>query len=82
VRPHRPHQPLQVTDEHGRPGVGLIGVVFDARAATIYHTRALTHEDVMHEPLHVAHPTWTVHATTLGWRDLVRSPVLAARQAV
>jgi hypothetical protein len=65
---------FQVTDEHGRPGAGLIGVVFDARCATIYHTRALTPEDLVHELLHVAHATWSeatvVHATTLGWRRL------------
>jgi hypothetical protein len=63
---------FQVTDELGRPGAGLIGVVFDAYQATIYHTRTLTPEDVLHELLHVAHPTWSeaavVHATTRGWR--------------
>jgi len=67
---------FQVTDEHGRPGAGLIGVVFDAHRATIYHTRALTPEDVLHELLHVAHPSWTeaavVRATTLDWRNLAR----------
>jgi hypothetical protein len=63
---------FQVTDEHGRPGAGLIGVVFDAHQAIIYHTRTLTPEDVLHELLHVAHPTWSeatvVRATTRGWR--------------
>ena len=70
---------FQVTDERGRPGAGLIGVVFDARTATIYHTSALTPEDVVHELLHVAHPTWSeaavVHATALRWRGLARSLV-------
>jgi hypothetical protein len=79
VRPVRISR-FQVTDERGRPGVGLIGVVFDARQATIYHTRALTPEDVLHELLHVAHPTWTegmvVRATTVGWRHL--SPLAGA----
>lgn len=69
---------FQVTDERGRPGAGLIGVVFDARLATIYHTRALTGEDVLHELLHVAHPTWTeaavVQATALGWRSVALAP--------
>lgn len=69
---------FQVTDECGRPGCGLIGVVFDARHATIYHTRVLTAEDVFHELLHVAHPDWSeaavVQATTLGWRDLAQAP--------
>jgi hypothetical protein len=63
---------VQVTDEHGRPGAALIGVVFDAHAATIYHTRLLTAEDVLHELLHVAHPNWSeaavVRATNRGWR--------------
>jgi hypothetical protein len=63
---------FQVTDERGRPGAGLIGVVFDAHHASIYHTRTLTPEDVLHELLHVAHPTWSeaavVRATTRGWR--------------
>ena len=65
---------FQVTDEHSRPGAALIGVVFDTQRAIIYHTRTLTPEDVLHELLHVAHPTWSeaavVHATTLGWRGL------------
>jgi hypothetical protein len=63
---------FQVTDQRGRPGAGLIGVVFDAHLATIYHTRTLTPEDVLHELLHVAHPNWSeaavVRATTRGWR--------------
>src|SRR5260221_11167932 len=63
---------FQVTDERGRPGAALIGVVFDAERATIYHTRTLTAEDVLHELLHVAHPSWSeaavVRATTRGWR--------------
>src|SRR4030081_2238066 len=50
---------FQVTDERGRPGAGLIGVIFDARRATIYHTRLLTPEDVLHELLHVAHLNWS-----------------------
>ena len=68
---------FQVTDERGRPGCGLIGVVFDTQRATIYHTRALTPEDVLHELLHVAYPAWSeaavVEATTLGWRTLARA---------
>jgi hypothetical protein len=67
---------FQVTDECGRPGAALIGVVFDARCATIYHTRVPTPEDVLHELLHVAHPAWSeaavVDATTIGWRYLAQ----------
>ena len=67
---------FQVTDACGRAGAALIGVVFDAQMATIYHTRVLTHEDLLHELLHVAHPNWSeaavVRATTCGWR--MRAP--------
>jgi hypothetical protein len=69
---------VQVTNEHGRPGAALIGVVFDAHAATIYHTRLLTAEDVLHELLHVAHPNWSeavvVRATNRGWRFFAFGP--------
>jgi hypothetical protein len=61
------HQPVrtervsrfQVTGEDGRPGAELVGVVHDEVQATIYHTRALTAEDLVHELLHVARPHWT-----------------------
>jgi hypothetical protein len=59
---------FQVTGEDGRPGAELVGVVHDPAAATIYHTRALTAEDLVHELLHVARPHWSegqvVHETT------------------
>jgi hypothetical protein len=48
----------QVTDEHGQPGCSLVGVVYEGQTACIYHTRALTPEDIVHELLHVAHPAW------------------------
>ncbi len=64
---------FQVTGEDGHPGWPLIGVVYDTDLATIYHTRALTVEDIVHELLHVQNPSWSesevVHAT--GW--VVRS---------
>src|ERR1051326_3105827 len=52
----------QVTDERGAPGCSLVGVVTDDHGACIYHTRALTLEDIVHELLHVAHPAWTEEA--------------------
>lgn len=71
--------PFQVTDENGRVGCALIGVVFDAWCATIYHTRPLTTEDLIHELLHVAHPLWTeahvVHETERLWRPGLREPL-------
>jgi len=53
--------PLAVCDEQCRVGNHLVGVVADhaARTATIYHTRRLTTEDVIHELLHVRHPEWS-----------------------
>lgn len=70
--------PFQVTGESGRVGCALIGVVFDASRATIYHTRPLTTEDLIHELLHVAHPLWSeahvVHETERLWRPGLRLP--------
>lgn len=61
------------TDERGRPGAGLIGVVVDERTATIYHTRVLTAEGIVHELLHVAFPDWSearvVLETQRCWRE-------------
>jgi hypothetical protein len=48
----------QVTGACGRRGCSLVGVVYDEDSACIYHTRALTGEDLIHELLHVAHPEW------------------------
>jgi hypothetical protein len=48
----------EVTNERGRLGCSLVGVVCDAEAACIYHTRALTAEDLIHELLHVVQPSW------------------------
>src|SRR5437762_2497888 len=45
---------FQVTGAAGRPGESLVGVRLDHETATIYHTRALTAEDIVHELLHVA----------------------------
>jgi hypothetical protein len=49
----------QVMDERGRRGCGLVGVVYNEETARICHTRALVAEDLVHELLHVAHPSWT-----------------------
>ena len=71
--------PLQVTGERGRPGCGLVGVTFDVWHATIYHTRGLTTEDLIHELLHVAHPLWSearvVLETERLWRPGLRLPL-------
>jgi hypothetical protein len=73
-----PISPFQVTGENGRSGAALIGVCSDAQRATIYHTRALTVEDIIHELLHVAHPTWSeahvVYETDRSWRRGLMMP--------
>lgn len=61
--------PYAVCDESCRVGHSLVGVVSNhrRREATIFHTRKLTHADVVHELLHVKHPDWSealVNATT------------------
>ena len=48
----------QVMNERGRRGCSLVGVVYDDEAARIYHTRSLMTEDLVHELLHVANPSW------------------------
>ncbi len=48
----------QCTDEMGKIGCTLVGVVYDSTSATIYTTRDLTEDDIIHELLHVAHPEW------------------------
>jgi hypothetical protein len=64
--------PLQVVDETGMPGNELIGVVLEALAFTIVHTRDLTEHDVIHELLHVAFPEWE-HDQIELWTDLLAS---------
>lgn len=52
---------FSVCDELCRVGNSLVGVVCDheRRRATIFHTRRLTCADVVHELLHVRHPSWS-----------------------
>lgn len=50
---------LHVTNEQGRPGCSLVGVVWDAWTACICHTRCLSEEDIVHELLHVAFLHWS-----------------------
>lgn len=69
---------FQVTGEDGQAGAALIGVTCDADKATIYHTRGLTVEDLIHELLHVAHPDWSeshvVYETACLWRPRLMLP--------
>jgi hypothetical protein len=76
---------FQVTNEFGQPGTGLVGVVHNESNATIYHTRALVGEDLIHELLHVARPDWTEQqvvgetarlVSLLAQRNRQASPIL------
>jgi hypothetical protein len=61
----------QVTDERGRPGSSLVGVVREGCEACIYHTRRLTVEDIAHELLHVRHPEWDEELVVDATRQLL-----------
>lgn len=64
----------QVTDHQGRRGCSLVGVVYDAHSATIYHTRALMAEDLVHELLHVRHSEWTEQQVVAQTERLLQHP--------
>ena len=51
---------FQVSDEFCRVGNQLVGIVIDflGKTGTIYHTRELKEEDIIHELLHVRYPSW------------------------
>jgi hypothetical protein len=52
---------FQVCDSYCRVGNSMVGVAtdHDAKVACIYHTRQLKEDDIIHELLHVRHPSWT-----------------------
>ena len=52
---------LQVSDNFCWVGNNFVGILKDhvRKKATIYHTRTLSKEDVIHELLHVKYPTWS-----------------------
>jgi hypothetical protein len=72
----------QVTDESGRRGCSLVGVVYDRETACIKHTRALTADDVVHELLHVAHPDWSEAAVVAETERLFADLLMASRRRV
>lgn len=65
--------PFQVTGPNGRPGCSLVGVVYDEARATIYHTRALTPEDIVHELLHVRFPHYSEERVVAETHALVNT---------
>jgi hypothetical protein len=52
---------FQVADDFCAVGNSLVGICVDhsCKTAVIYHTRRLRQEDVVHELLHVRHPSWS-----------------------
>lgn len=77
VRVHR----RQVTDDRGRTGCSLVGVVYNQEAAWIYHTRALMAEDIVHELLHAAHPLWGEAAVVAETDRILRGTAPLRRAA-
>ncbi|MEO9362373.1 MAG: hypothetical protein ABI348_00595 [Nitrososphaera sp.] len=52
---------FQVSDSCCCVGNSFVGVCtwHDEKVACIYHTRKLREDDIVHELLHVRHPSWT-----------------------
>jgi hypothetical protein len=52
---------FQVSDSFCRVGISFVGVEahHEKKWAKIYCTRSLKEEDIIHELLHVRHPSWT-----------------------
>jgi hypothetical protein len=71
--------PFQVTDERRVPGCSLVGVCHDSESACIYHTRALTAEDIVHELLHVREPDWSEDRVAAGTTRLLAGGARAKR---
>lgn len=49
----------EVTGENSARGESLVGVIIKPNKAIIVHTRKLLEEDIIHELLHVANPSWS-----------------------
>lgn len=55
------HHKLQMTRENGEPGCNIVGVNKEEGVITIFATRPLREDDVVHELLHVKYPEETDH---------------------
>lgn len=53
--------PSQVCNDHHKRGISFVGICTDHEKceATLYHTRKLEIDDLIHELLHVKYPLWT-----------------------
>lgn len=51
----------------------MVGICFDSndKTASIYHTRDLTSEDIVHELVHLAHPAFTEQEVRIATTDLM-----------
>ncbi len=65
---------MQVVDalKGNTPGHEFVGISieFEKRKGTIYHTRELYEDDIIHELLHVRFPTWSEEEVNF-WTDLL-----------
>ena len=53
--------PHQVCDDNCKRGLSFVGICTDHKTntATLFHTRKLFMDDLIHELLHVKYPNWT-----------------------
>lgn len=77
---------MQVVDiwEEETPGHEFVGIErdFDNRIGTLYHTRPLQEDDIIHELLHVRYPDWSEEKVTF-WTSLLNGePVLEDEKAM
>jgi hypothetical protein len=69
-----PISAMQVVDalKGNTPGHEFVGISinFEKRKGTIFHTRELNEDDIIHELLHVRFPTWSENEVNF-WMDLL-----------
>jgi hypothetical protein len=65
---------MQVVDiwEESTPGHEFVGIHsdFETKTATLYYTRPLEEDDIIHELLHVRYPEWSEEKVTF-WTSLL-----------
>lgn len=64
---------FQVCDGYCRLGNSMVGVATDrvTKVARIYHTRQLKEDDIVHELLHVRHPSWSEEQVNRATKTLL-----------
>ncbi len=75
---------MQVVDalDRNTPGHEFVGIAIesDVKKGTIFHTRALLEDDIIHELLHVRFPEWSEHDVNF-WTNLLMKKVGAPQVA-